>query len=86
MGKKIIHFRIDNDLAETSEKLMNTALSDEDLAFFKLQTSSNNTWHQFVYQMGLIKTKEQFEMFKQNLTGKKNAIENSNNPKSPKKA
>lgn len=67
MNKKLIHISIDEEILKTSNSLKNVALKEEELTFFILNTKSQNAWDTFVYQMGLVKVKQEFEKFKMNL-------------------
>jgi len=79
MPKKQIHFRIDEDIMNSSENLRDTALTDDkDLVLFKLHTGSQNAWLEFIFSMGVIKVKEEFEKFKRNI---ENETENKDNKK-----
>ena len=63
MTKKQIHIRVPSETAETSEKLKNLALADENLTFFSIHTGTKNNWDAFVYQMGLMKIQADFNKF-----------------------
>ncbi len=67
MGKKLIHLSIDESLLETSDSLKNSVLKDDNLTFFIINTKSQNAWDTFVYQMGLVKIRQDFEKFKRTI-------------------
>jgi len=67
LAKRQINIRIHESILETSENLRSEGLTFKGLEFFNLHTGSKNNWHCFVFQMGLIKIKEEFEKFKKSL-------------------
>ena len=64
MVKKLIHINLESDIIETSDQLKNITLTDDNLAFFRLHCGSKNSWETFVYQMGLVKIRQAFGLFK----------------------
>jgi hypothetical protein len=64
MGQKTINIRLDEDIKKTSCDLQNTTLKEDKLAFFRINANSQNSWNSFVYQMGLIKIKQDYDKFK----------------------
>jgi hypothetical protein len=67
MEYKQISVRISTEILTTSKEIKEIALKEEHLTFFQLHTKSQNAWDCFVYQMGLIKIKQEFEKFKKQL-------------------
>ena len=63
MAKKQIPMRLGEDIFETSKNLQKLALEEEGLTFFTLQAKSDNAWNSYVYQMGLVKIKQDFDKF-----------------------
>jgi len=67
MGVKAISFRIGEEFLETGEALRKQTLEVEDLAYFRIQAKSMSMWHCHIYELGLIKCREEYEKFKKNL-------------------
>ncbi len=59
MGYKQINLKIQQEFIETSNKLKNrTILTEDDDILFQLPAKSQNGWHCFIYQLGLMKAEE----------------------------
>ena len=76
---KQVSIRIPKDILENSNNLKKSLLKNDEFTFFRLHTSSQNAWDCWIYQMGIVKAKEEFEKFKLNLEGNENnEIQDSN--------
>lgn len=61
MAFKQIHCRVDDEILKTSAKLKSSAFKNEELTFFRLYTGSKSSWHSYVYQMGVVAIKKEWE-------------------------
>lgn len=66
-GRKQVMIWLPNSLLETSEMLRNLTMQDDGLVFFRLKTHSKNAWYAFIFEMGLIAIKKEYEKFKKNI-------------------
>lgn len=64
MGRKQINLHLDTDIIATAENLKNMVLQDGDLVFFSNHTASIQSWYRYIFSMGMIKIKENFEEWK----------------------
>lgn len=71
-----ITISIDKDIVKTTHSLMNLALQDKNLTFFRLNTGSKQDWYRHIWQMGNIKVKEDFDKWK-----RQNEIQDNNGDK-----
>ncbi len=62
MTKKIL-IHIPNDMFETIMSLKNQTLQEDNLTFFSNHTGSKQSWYRYILQMGILKTKEEFDKF-----------------------
>lgn len=60
--KVLIH--IPDEMNKTIMSLKNQTLQEDDLVFFSNHTGSKQAWYRYILQMGILKTKEEFENFK----------------------
>ena len=63
MAKKIL-LHIPDDIYETIMMLKNQTLQEDELIFFSNHTGTDQSWLRYILQMGVIKTKQDFEKFK----------------------
>lgn len=64
MPKKLIHLKIDDEIFRSANKLLEMALEDDDFTFFRLRTKSQNSWYEYLIEMGIMATKKEFDNFR----------------------
>jgi len=76
MAQKQVSFRIEEQFLQTSQKLKNYAiLSDDEDPLFQFPIKSENVWHSFVYQNGLVRISQMRKKYSKMME----AEENENN-------
>ena len=63
MPKKIL-LHIPEDMYKTIMTLKNQTLQEDDLIFFSNHTGTDQSWFRYILQMGVLKTKQEFDKFK----------------------
>jgi hypothetical protein len=55
---------IERETLRESNELRDLVLTDDDKAFFRINTGNMNSWHCFIYQLGLLHAKKEIEHWK----------------------
>lgn len=63
LAKRRITIDLDKSILDTINSLKNQTLEEDKLTYFSNHTSSKQAWYRFILQMGILKTKTDFEKF-----------------------